>query len=78
MSTVDSQLLIVVGAIVNDIYASYINPKAKNTAKISFLSTLVIGVIIFIAAYNPPKLMVWLNLFASTGLKATFLLIKQG
>jgi len=73
MSTVDSQLLIVVGAIVNDVYANYINPKAKNTAKISFLSTLVIGVIIFIAAYNPPKLMVWLNLFASAGLKATFL-----
>ena len=77
MSTVDSQLLIVVGAIVNDIYTNYINPKIKNnariTAKISFTSTIIVGIIIYFSAFNPPPLMVWLNLYANAGLVSTFL-----
>lgn len=77
MSTVDSQLLIVVGAIVNDLVANYIHPKIKHnqkvTAKISFVSTIVIGIIVFFVAFNPPPLMVWLNLYANAGLISTFL-----
>jgi len=77
MSTVDSQLLIVVGAIVNDIYTNYINPKMKKNSKamanFSFGATIVVGIIIFIAALNPPPIMVWLNLYANAGLISTFL-----
>ena len=77
MSTVDSQLLIVVGAIVNDIYTNYVDPKLKNnskvTAKISFASTIIVGIIIYFVAFNPPPLMVWLNLYANAGLISTFL-----
>jgi sodium/pantothenate symporter len=73
MSTVDSQLLLAVGAIVNDVYANVINPAVKKTARITFVSSIVLGVIIFIAAYNPPDLMVWLNLYANAGLISTFL-----
>ncbi|WZL72780.1 sodium/pantothenate symporter [Clostridiaceae bacterium 35-E11] len=77
MSTVDSQLLIVVGAIVNDIYSNYINPKlrdnSKLTAKISFASTIIVGALVFLTAYNPPPIMVWLNLYANAGLISTFL-----
>lgn len=73
MSTIDSQLLLSVGAIVNDIYANLFKNKAKNTAKITFLSAIAIGFIVFIAAFNPPELMVWLNLHAISGLIATFL-----
>ncbi|MCF6463150.1 sodium/pantothenate symporter [Clostridium sp. Cult1] len=77
MSTVDSQLLIVVGAMVNDLYANYIRPgDRKDTAKISkvsFIATLIIGLIIFLVALNPPELMVWLNLYANAGLISTFL-----
>jgi len=77
MSTVDSQLLIVVGAIVNDIYSNYVNPKLRNNAKltanISFASTIIVGIIIYISAFNPPPLMVWLNLYANAGLVSTFL-----
>lgn len=77
MSTVDSQLLVVVGAMVNDLYTNYINPKAKNnaklTAKVSYGATVVVGVIIFMIAFNPPPLMVWLNLYANAGLISTFI-----
>lgn len=77
MSTVDSQLLIVVGAMVNDLYANYIRPEDKQDNKkmsrVSFIATLVIGVIIFLVAVRPPDLMVWLNLYANAGLISTFL-----
>ena len=33
MSTVDSQLLVASGAIVNDLYINYINPKIKSNSK---------------------------------------------
>lgn len=77
MSTVDSQLLVVVGAIVNDLYGNYIKPNdrdnTKKISKVSFISTLAVGVIIFIVALDPPDLMVWLNLYANAGLISTFL-----
>jgi sodium/pantothenate symporter len=77
MSTVDSQLLVVVGAIVNDLYVNYINPEfGKNPSKVQKLTigaAVLIGIITFIAAYNPPELMVWLNLFATAGQLSTFL-----
>ncbi|MDW7650653.1 MAG: sodium/pantothenate symporter [Bacillota bacterium] len=73
MSTVDSQLLLAVGAIVNDIYANMINTKVKRTARITFISSVVIGLIIFVASFNPPDLMIWLNLYAHAGLISTFL-----
>lgn len=74
MSTIDSQLLLSAGAIANDIYTNMINKnKMKRTAKITFISAIVIGSIVFIAAFNPPELMVWLNLHALSGLIATFL-----
>lgn len=77
MSTVDSQLLVASGSIVNDIYTNYINPKikkdAKKTATISLLVTTVLGIIIYIVAIKPPDLIVWLNLYANAGIIATFL-----
>lgn len=77
MSTVDSQLLVASGAIVNDIYSNYINPKmkdsSKKTAKASILVTSTLGIIIYIVAINPPDLIVWLNLYANAGIISTFL-----
>ena len=77
MSTVDSQLLIVVGAIVNDLYTNYINKNARKntrlTARISFGATIIIGIMVYLVAFNPPPLMVWLNLYANAGLISTFL-----
>jgi sodium/pantothenate symporter len=73
MSTVDSQLLMAVGAIVNDVYANVINPQIKRTALFTFACSVVVGAIVFVAAFDPPELMVWLNLHALSGLIATFL-----
>ncbi len=77
MSTVDSQLLVASGAIVNDIYTNYINPKVKTDSKktgtISLIVTTILGIIIYIVAINPPDLIVWLNLYANAGIISTFL-----
>ena len=71
--SLDSQLLLAVGAIVNDFYANLINPRIKRAAGFTFGSSIVIGAIVFIGAFDPPELMVWLNLHAIAGLIATFL-----
>ncbi|MDR1126175.1 MAG: sodium/pantothenate symporter [Deltaproteobacteria bacterium] len=79
MSTVDSMLLLVSASIVKDLYIRYqlkgdvakIPPR-----KISAMSlgcTLVVGLLVFLAAFNPPDLLVWINLFAFGGLEAVFL-----
>ena len=38
----------------------------------SFALTLIIGLIVFLLAMNPPSILVWINLFAMGGLEATF------
>lgn len=77
MSTVDSQLLVASGTIVNDIYINYINKKLKEDARksgiVSILATLIIGIAIYLVAFNPPDLIVWLNLYANAGIISTFL-----
>lgn len=77
MSTMDSQLLVVIGAILNDLYFTYISPKTtpdgKKLSRLTALVSFALGVIIVITAFNPPDLMVWLNLFATAGQLSTFL-----
>jgi sodium/pantothenate symporter len=77
MSTLDSQLLVVVGAIVSDLTVNYIKPDLKKDQKkisrMFTISTFIVGVIIVALAINPPELMVWLNLFATAGQISTFL-----
>jgi sodium/pantothenate symporter len=83
MSTIDSQLILASATIVKDIYLNYIRPETdiqrpapggKNPLhRLSFYTTTIIGLIVFGAAFNPPDLIVWLNLFAFGGLQAAFL-----
>ncbi|NDV18399.1 sodium/pantothenate symporter [Pseudodesulfovibrio sp. JC047] len=79
MSTVDSMLLLVSAAIIKDLYIHY---RLKGDAsrmtlvslkKASLICTVVIGFLVFIAAIEPPDLLVWINLFAFGGLEAVFL-----
>jgi len=79
MSTVDSMLLLVSAAIIKDLYIHY---RLKGDAsrmnvvslkKASLICTIVIGGMVFIAAIEPPDLLVWINLFAFGGLEAVFL-----
>lgn len=79
MSTVDSMLLLVSASIVNDLYVRYKlkgDVSALSPAKISRMSlgvTLAAGFLVFLAAFRPPDLLVWINLFAFGGLEAVFL-----
>ncbi|MBS4222053.1 sodium/pantothenate symporter [Lederbergia citrea] len=75
MSTVDSLLLLVASAIVKDLYVGYVNPRAEITKikRVSFWTTALIGVAVFLLAIHPPELLIWLNLFSFGGLEAVFI-----
>ncbi len=79
MSTVDSMLLLVSAAIIKDLYIHYrLNGDASRMSivslkKMSLITTVVIGLMVFVAAIEPPDLLVWINLFAFGGLEAVFL-----
>lgn len=74
MSTVDSLLIMTSATIVKDLYLHYINKDAtvERIKKLSFMTSLGFGIIVFILSLNPPNLLVWINLFAFAGLEATF------
>ena len=79
MSTVDTMLLLVSAAIIKDLYIRYnlkndssrISPK--KLSRMSFGCTIAAGFLVFVASFNPPELLVWINLFAFGGLEAVFL-----
>lgn len=75
MSTVDSMLIMSSSTIIKDLYINYINKSAtkEKIKKITFVTTLIMGSLTFIFAFNPPKLLVFINLFAFAGLEAAFL-----
>lgn len=78
MSTVDSMLLLASAAIIKDLYIHYalgsdttrMTPRRIET--MSLVTTLCLGLLIFVAALEPPDLLVWINLFAFGGLEAVF------
>ena len=79
MSTVDSMLLLVSAAIIKDLYIHYrlggdaSRMTVVSLKKASLLCTVVVGLLVFVAAMEPPDLLVWINLFAFGGLEAVFL-----
>lgn len=77
MSSIDSMLIIASSSIVKDIYINYIAKnktiKERKIRILSTMSTLIIGLIVFIFSLDPPKLLVYINLFALGGLEASFL-----
>jgi sodium/pantothenate symporter len=79
MSTVDSMLLLVSASIVKDLYIRYKlrgNASAidqKKISRMSLICTLVTGALVFFVAFNPPDLLVWINLFAFGGIEVFFL-----
>lgn len=76
MSTINAQLLQSSATIVKDIYLNSVPAQITNEkrlARISSLSTLVLGALLLVAAWNPPQMIIWLNLLAFGGLEAVFL-----
>lgn len=73
MSTVDSMILVVSGAIVRDLYVGYVKPDLadKKEARIGSVVSLSIGVIVLLLALNPPEYLQYLINFAIGGLEAT-------
>ncbi|EGL83834.1 sodium/pantothenate symporter [Caldalkalibacillus thermarum TA2.A1] len=74
MSTVDSMLLVTSSSIVKDLYLNYINPDAsdKKIAKLTYMTTLVIGVGVVLFSLTPPEYVQLIVLYAIGGLEATF------
>ena len=86
MSTVDSLLILASATLIKDVYVNYIRKDKRDTAKenemgkkassrVSVFSmgiTVILGLIVFLLAMNPPDIIVWINLFAMGGLEATF------
>ncbi|MCG8484804.1 MAG: sodium/pantothenate symporter [Clostridia bacterium] len=75
MSTVDSMLILSAAAIVKDLFMHYSKSEMteQKLKKMSFITTAIIGIIVFVFSINPPDLIVWINLFAFGGLQAAFL-----
>ncbi|EFV39352.2 sodium/pantothenate symporter [Enterobacteriaceae bacterium 9_2_54FAA] len=76
MSTINAQLLQSSATIVKDLYLG-MRPQAlkneKRLARMSSLSTLILGLLLLLAAWRPPEMIIWLNLLAFGGLEAVFL-----
>lgn len=80
MSTIDSQLIQASATLLKDLYINYINPKiAEGEAaetklpKLSLWVTAIFSALVFVAAMNPPNMIIWLNLLAFGSLQAVFL-----
>jgi sodium/pantothenate symporter len=76
MSSVDSFLILVSSGVVRDIYQQNINPHASEAVvkRLSYLVTLVVGVLGVLAVLNPPRFLQDLIVFGTGGLGACFLM----
>lgn len=76
MSTINAQLLQSSTTIIKDLYSSLQPRQASNERRlkrISRLVTLVLGLLLLLAAWRPPEMIIWLNLLAFGGMEAVFL-----
>ncbi|MBS0056320.1 sodium/pantothenate symporter [Yersinia sp. Marseille-Q3913] len=76
MSTINAQLLQSSATIVKDLYLNLRPEELKNEGRlkrISSMSTLILGLLLLLAAWRPPEMIIWLNLLAFGGLEAVFL-----
>lgn len=76
MSTINAQLLQSSATLIKDLYLG-IRPQARDNEKwlsrLSQLVTLLLGLLLLLAAWRPPEMIIWLNLLAFGGLEAVFL-----
>ncbi len=75
MSTVDSFLLAISSGVVRDIYQRSIRPNASATTirRLSYLATLVVGLVAMFGALNPPEYLQNIIVLTGAGLSSTFL-----
>ena len=76
MSTINAQLLQSSATIVKDLYLGVRPAQLRNERllkRFSSLATLILGLLVVLAAWRPPEMIIWLNLLAFGGLEAVFL-----
>jgi sodium/pantothenate symporter len=75
MSTVSSMLLTVSAVMVRDIYQKAFNQKTtqRGVRWLSYLSTLIIGLLTLAFSLKPPRFLQYIVIFAGTGLAASLL-----
>ena len=76
MSTINAQLLQASATLIKDLYLRIAPRQSANEKRLRMLSgtiTFVLGVLLLLAAWNPPDMIIWLNLLAFGGLEAVFL-----
>lgn len=76
MSSIDSLLIQSSSTLIKDLYLAARPQAVVNEAKIkrfSTLTTLLLTILVVVAALNPPDMLIWLNLLSLGGLEATFL-----
>ena len=76
MSTINAQLLQASATLIKDLYLRVAPRQSENEARLRMLSgtiTFVLGILLLLAAWNPPDMIIWLNLLAFGGLEAVFL-----
>ncbi|OQP31784.1 sodium/pantothenate symporter [Pantoea latae] len=76
MSTINAQLLQSSATLIKDLYLRIAPQQSENEARLRLLSgtiTFVLGLLLLLAAWNPPDMIIWLNLLAFGGLEAVFL-----
>lgn len=76
MSTINAQLLQSSATLIKDLYLRIAPRQSANEKRLRMLSgtiTFVLGVLLLLAAWNPPDMIIWLNLLAFGGLEGVFL-----
>ncbi|QGM80077.1 sodium/pantothenate symporter [Otariodibacter oris] len=76
MSSIDSMLIQSSSTMIKDLYLAIRPQAAKNESRIKFfstLTTLLLTLFALILAFNPPDMLIWLNLLSLGGLESTFL-----
>ena len=71
MSTVDSMILIVSGALVRDLFTNYVNPRISDGAAKNLASgaSFAVGLIVLYLALEPPNYLEYLIIYAIGGLE---------
>ncbi len=75
MSTVAAFLLMISSSLVRDLYQRVFNPNvSERTLKISsYLITALVGLVVMIGAFNPPRFLQYIIVFTSSALGCAFL-----
>lgn len=76
MSTINAQLLQVSSIMIKDLFLSSVSKHSfsdRTLMRLSMLITFLVGLLLLFTAWNPPDMIIWLNLLAFGGLQAVFL-----